>query len=164
MSNKDNKKEFLRLAVVEQRKYADIEKELGIPRKEFSPWWEELKEERLALTEIRNLFNRKAIKMTYEEFENWYSTKSKSCHYCNTSQEEFNQLWALESEEPLTKRKRGRKLEIERLKPNDEYTLDNIVSCCYWCNNAKTDTFTEDEFKKVGKVIGQIWKDRLAKQ
>ncbi len=52
------KEKFLQLAVVKQMKYEDIEEELGILRAEFSPWWNELKEERLVLTEIRDLRNR----------------------------------------------------------------------------------------------------------
>ncbi|KOH46766.1 hypothetical protein NC99_04170 [Sunxiuqinia dokdonensis] len=32
---------------------------------------------------------------------------------------------------------------------------------CYWCNNAKTDTFSSEEFKIIGKEIGKIWEKRL---
>jgi hypothetical protein len=28
---------------------------------------------------------------------------------------------------------------------------------CYLCNNAKTETFTEAEFAKIGKVIEAVW-------
>jgi 5-methylcytosine-specific restriction endonuclease McrA len=53
-------------------------------------------------------------------------------------------------------------LELERKKPNESYdNTDNLVLCCYWCNNAKTDEFTEEEFKEIGKVIGKIWQTRL---
>jgi 5-methylcytosine-specific restriction endonuclease McrA len=157
------KEKFLQLAVVKQMKYEDIEEELGILRAEFSPWWNELKEERLVLTEIRDLRNRKCPDVNFQEFKEWFDSKGRVCHYCKISQEEFNQLWDVKSEEQLTKRLRGRKLEVERLRPNDDYTLDNMVACCYWCNNAKTDTFTEKEFLKVGKVFGEVWKARLAK-
>jgi len=64
----------------------------------------------------------------------------------------------------LTTRKRGRDLEIERLKPKLNYdVIENLVFCCYWCNNAKTDTFTVKEFEEVGRVIKNIWKERLKK-
>lgn len=33
---------------------------------------------------------------------------------------------------------------------------------CYWCNNAKTDEFTAEEFKEIGKEIRKIWDVRLA--
>ena len=35
------------------------------------------------------------------------------------------------------------------------YNKDNCVLACYWCNNAKTDAFTADEFKPIGKEIGK---------
>lgn len=31
---------------------------------------------------------------------------------------------------------------------------------CYWCNNAKTDEFSAEEFAPVGKEIGEIFKNR----
>ena len=34
------------------------------------------------------------------------------------------------------------------------YNKDNCVLACHWCNNAKTDAFTADEFKPIGKEIG----------
>ena len=52
-------------------------------------------------------------------------------------------------------------MEIDRKEPNLEYTKENCVWCCYWCNNAKTDEFKYKEFKKVGAVIETIWNDRL---
>jgi len=82
------------------------------------------------------------------------------CHYSGISYEKIDQLCKKDPE--LTKRGRGRKLELERLEPNEKYSnLGNLVFSCYWCNNAKTDTFTEEEFKKVGAVIKGIWEERL---
>ena len=56
---------------------------------------------------------------------------------------------------------RGWSLEIDRKKPNHEYSEENCVWCCYWCNNAKTDEFTYKEFKKIGETIKTVWNDRL---
>jgi hypothetical protein len=54
--------------------------------------------------------------------------------------------------------------ELDRKEPNQSYdNIDNLVFACYWCNNAKTDTFTADEFKEVGKVFSLIWQKKLAK-
>ncbi|GHV89505.1 hypothetical protein AGMMS50268_00080 [Spirochaetia bacterium] len=59
---------------------------------------------------------------------------------------------------------RGRYLEIERKDPERSYDdFDNLTLACYWCNNAKTDTFTHEEFIIIGKAIAQIWKNRLKK-
>lgn len=154
-------KEFLQLSVVEQINYADIEKRLGIPRKTFAPWWDELKTERLYLTKIRDLKKKKCPELSFYEFKNWYETAEKKCHYCNLSEENITALW--EKNPLITKRpKRGKSLEIERKQPNLSYNeIENLVFSCYWCNNAKTDTFTEDEFKQVGKVFQSIWEKRL---
>ncbi|MDR0560263.1 MAG: hypothetical protein LBG92_08825 [Prevotellaceae bacterium] len=35
------------------------------------------------------------------------------------------------------------------------YNSENCVLACAWCNNAKTDAFTEEEFKPIGKMIGK---------
>ena len=44
-----------------------------------------------------------------------------------------------------------------------EYTPENCVLACALCNMAKSDKFTEEEFKRVGKVIREIWQKRKAK-
>jgi hypothetical protein len=44
---------------------------------------------------------------------------------------------------------------------NLEYLMENCVTCCYWCNNTKTDEFSYYEFKKVGVEIEKIWHERL---
>lgn len=52
-------------------------------------------------------------------------------------------------------------MEVDRLRANEGYIDNNIVLCCYWCNNAKTDEFTADEFKPIGLAIGEVFKNRL---
>ena len=84
---------------------------------------------------------------------------NKCCHYCKITVQEIEEL----SEKRLLYKKnfRGWSLEIDRLNSNYEYTPNNCVMACYWCNNAKTDEFTESEFKEVGKIITGIWKNRI---
>lgn len=91
------------------------------------------------------------------EFERLLS--GNSCHYCEISVAEIVAL----SEKKLLYKKsfRGWSLEIDRLNSNYEYTPANCVMACYWCNNAKTDEFTESEFIPVGKIINSLWKNRL---
>jgi len=59
------------------------------------------------------------------------------------------------------KNERGWKLEIDRINSNLEYKPNNCVMACYWCNNAKTDEFTYEEFKEIGKEIRKVWETRL---
>ena len=54
-------------------------------------------------------------------------------------------------------------MEVDRKKPNEEYHIKNLALCCYWCNNAKTDEFSEEDFKVIGSVIRIVWNKRLKK-
>ena len=165
---KDQEK-FLELAVIKQYSYKQISEDNNLDRNSFTKWWEEFKEERLKLSEARKIWKKKCPETDFRDaeelkkfyaFKDWYEKKGKACYYCKITKEEMDKLWIKDPE--LTKRSRGKKLEIERKKPNDSYSdLDNLVWSCYWCNNAKTDTFTEDEFKKIGAVIEEIWNGRL---
>ncbi|AEV34365.1 hypothetical protein Oweho_3416 [Owenweeksia hongkongensis DSM 17368] len=151
---------FLYRALIKGDKYADIASDLDLPSKTLSIWWEELKPQREHIAEIRTRWKAKCQDLPYEEFRDWYESTPKQCHYCKMTEGHMKQLW--EKYPELTKRSRGKKLEIERLAPNEVYdNTKNLVFSCYWCNNAKTDTFTSAEFKKVGKVFQEIWKKRL---
>jgi 5-methylcytosine-specific restriction endonuclease McrA len=84
----------------------------------------------------------------------------QKCEYCHITKEQIDVL--------INKRKlykkhitRGWSLEIDRKEPNLEYTKKNCVMCCYWCNNAKTDEFSYEEFKKIGVEIEKTWRERL---
>jgi len=102
------------------------------------------------------------IVFPYEEFKGFITSRNE-CEYCHITVEKIH---ALIDGQLLNKKKdtRGWSLEIDRKKPNYEYTKENCVWCCYWCNNAKTDEFSYDEFKKIGVVIKSIWDGRLNRQ
>lgn len=164
MTMTKQQKEFLRLCIVEQLKYKSIAEKLNLPNATLTSWYDELKEERLEIASIRKLWARKKIKMSFPDFYNWYLSCEKKCFYCDITEPKIKEL--IESGRLTTKRlsTRGRKLELDRIKPELEYdNLKNLAFACYWCNNAKTDTFTEDEFLKVGKVFKEIWKQRFEK-
>ena len=156
----EQQEKFLRLAVIDQLNYDEIEKKLGIPRKIFAPWWNALKKEREYLSIIRKIWSDKCPEINYYIFKDWYENADRKCFYCGITESEINKLWKRYPK--LTKRKRGKKLEIDRKEPNQSDTVvDNLVFSCYWCNNAKTDTFSSDEFKHIGKEINKIWEKRL---
>lgn len=84
----------------------------------------------------------------------------RKCKYCGVVETEIADL--RDKGMIKTKNARGRHHEIDRINSNKEYTEDNIVLACYWCNNAKTDEFAYDEFKDhVGPAIGKVWQNRL---
>jgi len=122
---------------------------------------------------IKNYETKKSVKiaefkMNYleGEFKRIFSksdfdklTKIESCKYCGITKKEIE---ALGAQKKLRKKNlRGWNLEIDRLKPNQEYSKENCVMSCYWCNNAKTDEFSEHEFMAIGKEIGIILRNRL---
>ena len=160
----DDLKKILELAVVEQDSYDNIAQEMKVTRKQLSMWWEELKEEREKLSRIRKIWQKKCSEVGFWEFHEWYTNAAKECHYCHITETQNNEL--IKDDQIHSKRlsTRGRSLEIERLEPNKPYDdIENLVFSCYWCNNAKTDEFTSEEFAPIGKEIEKIWKSRLAK-
>ncbi len=100
----------------------------------------------------------------YDLFQ-WWETTPKVCFYCslpeNSLEELHNQPGHINKRFP----QRGKSLEIDRKQADLPYSnIQNLVLACYWCNNAKTDTFTEQEFKQLGQVMKRIWENRLNKQ
>ena len=155
---------YLKLAVIEQKKFDEICIILGIERTEVSKFWGELKDQREYLSGLRNIWKTKfentETTESFWEFKKWHETTEKKCYYCGITEIQINELF--QKKKIYTKRNRGKKLEIERLLPNEPYNnIENLVFSCYWCNNAKTDTFSSEEFKIIGTVIGEIWKKRL---
>jgi len=54
------------------------------------------------------------------------------------------------------KERRGKRLEVDRIDNNKPYSSDNCVLACYPCNNAKSDVFSSEEFKKIAKTICEV--------
>lgn len=112
------------------------------------------------ITKIRYKWKAKKIDGNFWDFYDWVKTTEECCHYCGVTQEELNKLHDIGISNKRTTR--GKTLEIDRKIPNEQYTnISNLTYSCYWCNNAKTDTFSEEEFKIIGKAISTIWKQRL---
>jgi len=158
--------EFLKLAALEQVNYDEISKILEVSRKIMTDWEKENKSEYKKLANVRRLYLRKEItNLTLREFCEWYSFQDRKCFYCDITESDIKKLITQNS--ITTKRliTRGRKLEIDRRRPNLKYDqISNLVLSCYWCNNAKTDEFTDIEFKSyIAPGIKQIWKDRINK-
>ena len=110
---------------------------------------------------IKALYKRKKIGKPFEVFYNWYVSQGNKCCYCGITGQELTLLFEnglLSTKRPT----RGKHLELERKTPKGDYNnFDNLALACYWCNNAKTDTFTHEEFQQVGKAFRSIWKNRL---
>jgi len=85
-----------------------------------------------------------------------YERDRRECYYCGIKEEDFIRIWG----KFYGGKTRGRKLEVDRKDNGKGYSLENCVLSCSICNNAKSDKFTEEEFKRVGKSIKQIWLSR----
>ena len=134
-----------------------------IAKDDFDKIWAVLRQSQLdkgKCAKLASFFNAYRRRFTEifpkEEFEKLY--KIRECAYCGISEEDIMQL--AKTDRIFKKSERGWHLEIDRKDSNKEYTPKNCVRCCYWCNNAKTDEFTEDEFKIIADGIRRVWVSR----
>lgn len=83
------------------------------------------------------------------------------CEYCELTESDFRQL--IERGLVRTKRlsTRGSTFEFDCRDPEQGYTQNNVALCCYWCNNAKTDEYSTEEFKPVALALAAVWRQRL---
>ena len=126
--------------------------------------------------ELKKIFNQKKEKidekgkitagfrnMTFDEFSAWYDIDvfNEGCRYCGITNERSHELYEMQRNgqriDATRRGKRGKRLELDRVNPNLPYdNLDNLVWCCYWCNNAKSNFFTLNEFLPIANAIGQV--------
>ena len=142
--------------------YDRIKSELGITTEEFYELTRSLAEEINIARKVRQLYLRKKIEsVTIIQFYQWYMKENKECFYCNISDSQLAVLFEL-LKEKNKRPTRGKSLELERKIAERNYNdLSNLVLCCYMCNNAKSDFFSHEEFKPIGKAINQVWKGIL---
>ena len=117
--------------------------------------------------EVKRLYNSKTSlkQINIDDFQNWYDSKNGCCDYCGLTTKESLILF---NEYPKSTRggRRGKRLELDRINPsikNYGQDIANLALACYWCNNAKTNYFTFDEFKMIGIKIKEVQQLRLNK-
>lgn len=108
-------------------------------------------------TEIDNLEIKEDLKLSKEKFVKMHL--NATCEYCGITMKQINFLSG--KDQLQTKRQRGYSIEIDQKDPYGFYTDDNCVASCYWCNNAKTDEFSIEEFKEIAESIKNVWNKRL---
>jgi 5-methylcytosine-specific restriction endonuclease McrA len=126
--------------------------------------WEKIYSEKIKA--IKNYYPSKfEERVNLHNFLNYYGPDDKlnrCCGYCGISE---GQVDALDkSEQILTKRiyHRGRTMEVDKKDPMKDYSdPDNLILSCYWCNNAKTDEFSIEEFMDIARAISQVWQQRI---
>lgn len=103
------------------------------------------------------------VDRTLADFKKWFNQDvfDKGCFYCGLTNEESHDLYT-QRHHATRGGKRGKRLELDRRNPQLPYDeLENIVWCCYWCNNAKSNFFSEEEFRPIGQEIGKKLREIL---
>lgn len=73
------------------------------------------------------------------------------CFYCGINEQILGELYNDESYTCKTKRNRGAWFELDRKDSsieNNVYSKDNMVLCCYFCNNHKSDVITSHDMRR----------------
>ena len=93
----------------------------------------------------------------FKEFLKWYNGHEKKCYYCGLTEQESQRIvmtGILKSSRFPQNGKLGRGqsrgvwLEVDRMKPKEDYSPKNCVLSCYFCNNDKSDIFHGDDYIK----------------
>jgi len=120
----------------------------------------ELKAKAVTKEKQRERITKISSKEKEELWNRLYERDGERCHYCGIEEGDFIQIWG----KFYGGEKRGKRLELERKDNAKGYSEENCVLSCSICNNAKSDKFTYEEFKKVGAVIKEIWQQRKKKK
>lgn len=93
---------------------------------------------------------RKGLFENPKKFLEWYDIQGESCNYCGITQSELHRIVKSRNGtltlNQKTKRSKGT-LEIEKLNPSLGYTYNNSVLSCPFCNNAKSNLISEDDWR-----------------
>lgn len=147
--------------------------DLGINRNEFSVIAKQIDSERpdvlKEMRRIRQLYNNKQGEnfefANFNEFYKWYLTQFEKqkgcCYYCKTEESVLTKLF--EKKYTSVKRpNRGKHLEVERRdSDSNKYNKTNCVLACYFCNNDKSDIFSENEYFEYLKDRKQFFNKQL---
>jgi len=155
--------QFIELSMVEGLKQAQIEAKLEVSKAEIRRWKQEQQQLRNFINKLKQKWRNNAREIPFKQFYDVLADKEE-CHYCGITQAQIDKLYSEDRLPESGRSKRGRTLEVERLEPKESYAnVKNLAWACYWCNNAKSDLFSEEEFKAIGLIIGQVHRARLAK-
>ena len=112
------------------------------------------------IEKLKNNFSKRNLdkKNSFDDFEDfldWYNIQEKKCFYCGIEESEVQEIvmtGILKSSRFPKDGKIGRGqsrgvwLEVDRLEPKENYSRNNCVLACYFCNNDKSDVFHGNEY------------------
>lgn len=108
----------------------------------------------------------------FKDFLDWYNSEEKICKYCGLTEEESQKIVMTsilksnrfpENGKIGQGKSRGVWLEVDRLEPKGQYSRENAVLCCYFCNNDKSDVFSGEEYMKFRENRIEYLRNKLKK-
>ena len=150
------------LLFIKPMKYEEVAMQMNITIQAVRDYYNQTSIEKSVeidkLRRIRSLFNNKNNKpefywkQDFPKFYAWYLKQEEdqhsSCYYCKTEEFKIRELWENDffkgSKQMIN---RGRHLEIERKDSEvNDYSPENCVLACYFCNNDKSDVISEKDY------------------
>jgi hypothetical protein len=106
--------------------------------------------------DVINIYNKQTKEeiqenLTWIKGNNHVNPDNKVCCYCGVSEEVLSTLFTDEDYICKTKRARGAWFELDRedaTRNNNNYSKDNMVLSCYFCNNHKSDVISSADMKE----------------
>lgn len=108
--------------------------------------------------------NKEIQKWKRGAFIKWYVEQPNECYFCKITETQSEQYYEhlIKTEyRTLQASTRGKCLEVDKLNNTAGYVDHNCKLVCYYCNNAKSDVFNEEQFHPIADVIGQKIKQAL---
>ncbi len=127
-------------------------------KKEFKNIYDLFKNKEEANKKLKEKADKEAGEGSTKEIKTWDRTEffkwyieygiKKKCYYCGIDEESSKKMF----EQGIFKSKhpawQNGSLQIDRANPDDGYNYDNSRVACLFCNNAKSDLITREDFKK----------------
>ena len=118
---------------------------------------------RTTQSNLRSGFNRTnkgscTLDIDIDEFSRWRKSQPQQCRYCGISEIQLLQV-GMKSQIQRPVKVMG----VDRQDSSRGYVVDNLVPCCFVCNQVKGDRFTADEMAMIGPGIGDVWRGRLVR-
>jgi len=93
--------------------------------------------------------HRRPLKITLEDFLDWWEFIPKTCEYCGLTGKQSQQIFG----------GRIKRLTIDRVDNSKDYEKDNIALACAKCNYIKGAFFSYWEMIEIGQIIKRKYND-----
>lgn len=141
--------------------FQKIRNEFDLSKEKFAEYCADFESKRAAeiieIRRVRQLYNNKKNELdefrfsSFKEFYTWHKNQFEiqkgECFYCHTHESTIRTLFDKNIISSVRQLNRGQHLEVERKDgKNKLYNAANCVLACYFCNNDKSDIFSERDY------------------